>query len=364
MGTDGSGIGGLLSLYVAAEGAGTGFRLYRYRSTRVVQPGGKDPARGTQLLLIFGIPLMLVGGIVGNVWAINLHGVNAVIPAIFFDLIALFVLVWLSIRLWIAMEARRRRTRYVIAEISYPDAPGDVTSAMRRIHKSSRTLRKGRAHAEGMFGDLELDRLVYEAAEQAVISSELSAAARKLKAAQTGEDREALAAASARLAEASRFLREVETSLARAAGTAKQLSADITRPEKERAAQAAKEQRREQARAELDRATIRAELRPTTNGGSDIEERVNAVRAGYDEATGAAEAVLSGHPDVVNQPDLATNEDPAADSRHAAREAVWKATKFSAGKAAKFSITTAKIATEKIRSEAAKRRDESESQDQ
>jgi hypothetical protein len=237
-------------------------------------------------LLVYGMPLLAIAVVVANVVAFKVWGLDAVIPAILLDVVALFGLLWLAAMLWVAAEERRVLTGYVISEHSYRDAPRQVTSTMRRIHKSARSVTGGRANAEGMFGDLGADQLVYEAAQQAVVSSELSAAARDLKASQTSEDHDALKSASGQLDEILEYLQEVEASLKRAAGTASRLSENIARPERERAARklaeeaaAAKAQRRDQARARLDEATIRAAARPVADT-SDIEERVSAVHDG------------------------------------------------------------------------------------
>ena len=69
----------------------------------------------------------------------------------------------------------RRTTGYVISEDSYKNAPHSIKVSMRRIYKAAAAIETGRAHTDGMFGDIEVTRLVYSAAQRAVLSSELSA---------------------------------------------------------------------------------------------------------------------------------------------------------------------------------------------
>ena len=357
MGNEAPGSGdGVFALFGLAFGAMHVLRLYRYLRTRVVQPGTDDPARRLKWLLFYGVPLLAVVVIVINVVAMNVWGPGAVIPLILLDVIAVGGLPWLAAMLWVAAEERRVLTEYVISEHSYRDAPRAVTSIMRRIHKSARSVKSGRANTEGMFGDLGTDQLIYEAAQQAVVSSELSAAARELNASQTSEDRDALESASGQLDEILQYLQEVEASLKRVAGTANRLSENIVQPEKDRAAEklaeeaaAAKAQRRTHARARLDEAAIRAVGRPVSNA-SDIEERVSAVHEGYEEVSRISDAVLRGRPVAAEEPSLTPADgDSDDDRRRAAREAVWNATKASASKAGKLSIIATRYGGEKLR---------------
>jgi hypothetical protein len=356
MGNEGPGSGdGLLALFGLALGAMHVVRLYRYLRTRVIRPGAADPARLLKSLL-YGVPLLAVAVFMANVAMFDVWGLDAVITVIVLDVVALFGLPWLAAVLWVAAEEQRAFTGYEISEHSYPDAPRQVTNAMRRIHNSARTVSHGRANAEGMFGDLQVHQLVYEAAQQAVMSSELSEAVRDLKSSQTSEDRDALDSASTQLDEILQYLVEVEASLKRAAGIVNRLSDNISRPERERAAvkraeeaAAAKARRREQARAQLDEAATRAAARPSV-GPNDIEDRVSAVHAGYEEASRVSDAVLEVRPVTAPKPTRTPAGDDADDDRRrAAREAVWKATRTSAGKAGKFSVTAARLGAEKIR---------------
>lgn len=354
MGTGTSGNDGT-SLFLAATGAIFVFRIYREIQTRVVQPGGQDPARPLKWLLICGVPVLAIGIVVANVIAFKAFGVDALILAILLDVIGLIGLTCLAGALWTAAELQRRQTGYVISEHSYLAAPRSVKSSMRRVHKSARTVRGGRAHQAGMFGDFELDQVVYEAAQQAVVSAELTTAVDELQGAATTEDAEALKAAAGQLDEILHYLQDVDASLKRAASTASKLSEDIARPAQERVARklaadaaAAKAKRREQARARLDDVAVRAAARPVANGG-DVEDRVTAVHAGYTEARSVSDAVLHGRP-AIPQEQKAESTAAAEEDRHrAAREAVWKATKLSAGKAGKFSVAAAKAGSEKIR---------------
>lgn len=126
-------------------------------------------------------------------------------------------------------------TGYVVCEADYADAPRHIRSAMWRIFKSALSVRGGSAYQTGIFGDLELDRVVYSAAERAVISSELCAGMRDLGEAQDGE----LLDTAEQLADIRRFVLEVEAALKRAAKTASRLSTSLSDCAKERATQQA-----------------------------------------------------------------------------------------------------------------------------
>ena len=189
---------------------------------------------------------------------------------------------------------------------------------------------------------------MFETAEHAVASSELAAAVHELRSTQSAEDLDALRAATKRLDEMCCHIEEVEASLKRTSGSAKRLSDSITRPEEERAEQrrasiaaAARDERRRRARAQLDEAVARAAVQPATDS-ADIEDRVTAVGAGYQEAAQASNAVLMG-PTATNE---AHGEKPAGDQPNekgrAARKAVWKATKLSASSARKLSAAAGK----------------------
>jgi hypothetical protein len=353
--TSGNGGGGLLSIFYLTIGGLHGFRMYRYVRSRVTRPGARDPGRSNMRLVMWGLPVATIAVVVANVVAINFYGGAAVIPALLLDVVAIVGLLWLALVLWEVAEERRRRVAYVIADVSYAGAPGQVKSTMRRIHKHARAMRGGRAHQEGMFGDVGLDQLVYEAAEQAVISSELSGAIADLKESASSDDREALAAASGQVEDIGRYLQRVEASLKRAATTANRLSEKIVRPEEERAARqlaeeaaAAEADRRAQAMSRLNTATARASVQPTVDV-ADVEDRVTAVHAGYEEVTQVSDAVLQGRPTPVASDQAPAKDEPEEDRRRLAREAVWKVTKVSASKAGKFSAAAAKAGGDKFR---------------
>lgn len=216
--------------------AWTGIALYRYRTSRVVRPGATDPARAYKWLLICATAMLAVALVAVNVWVITRYGVGALIPATSVNVIGASGLIALSVIAWISVERRRRRAGYVIADVSYRHTTAEISSSMRRINRSARTLGKGKSYHWGVIGDIGLDQLVYQAAEHAVVSSELSAAATKLKSSRDPDDQEQVSAATARVDEISRHLREVEASLARAAQTASRLSARLTRPDTDDAA--------------------------------------------------------------------------------------------------------------------------------
>lgn len=257
--------------------------------------------------------------------------VCALVAAIVSTIIAAFV--------WLAAEDRRRKVGYVICEADYVSAPRQIKSTMRRIYRSAQVVRTGRAHQEGMFGALELDRLVFSAAEQASMSSEIVVGIRDLGPNSGSGDRDLIAEADDQIKQISAHLSSVESTLKRAATTANRLSGWIAEPERREAARKAADaayeatqDRRRRAREKLEEATAQAKGK-TRLDAIDIEERIAAVSAGYDEAAGLSNRTLQGE-------ELPTNDSP---SRKAA------VAKESAGKAAKRATALGKAGAKKLR---------------
>ncbi|STZ33326.1 Uncharacterised protein [Mycolicibacterium smegmatis] len=241
--------------------------------------------------------------------------------------------------LWLAAEDYRRKEGYVVCEADYADAPRQIKATMRRIYRSARAVRVGRAHQDGMFGELELDRLVFAAAEQAILSSEVAAGVRDLKPDAQESDRELIAVADTQIKAITEHLVEVERTLKRSASTADHLSKKIAEPEKRWAEQKAADEartaaqdRRRRAREKLEEATVEAKAKVPVEA-ADIEERIAAVATGYDEVTqvsGGEEGEKVDSPSHVSS----TDEDPKAVGPAAIRAAKYsavQATKRSSG---------------------------------
>lgn len=278
-------------------------------------------------------------------------GPAAIVLVIGCALLALLLWAVVSMWLWLRAEQQRRAARYVICEADYEDAPRQIKSSMRRIYRSARAVRAGHAYQGDMFGELGLDHLVYSAAERAVLSSELAAAVRDLRPDAKRSDHSLLHDADAQVASIKDELASVEAMFKRSATTADNLSERITEPERRRAAQVAEEEaataaddRRRQALRRLEDVSTRA------NAGTDlehsqVEDRIAAVAAGYDDITEVSDRILG---DVsVNVP--APNGDDGSPPSSRTRDSAVRAAKFTAGKTAKWSASAAKAGTEKIK---------------
>ena len=150
----------------------------RYRATR---PGMEDPGgqlvRRLQWVTVALAAVVAIAAVGLLAWL----GPVAVILVVFCVVIAVVGGIAAAILLWLAAEQRRRTCRYVICEADYANAPRQIKAALRRIYKSARSVRSGAAYQRDMFGDLGIDQVVYSAAERAILSSELAAAARDLR---------------------------------------------------------------------------------------------------------------------------------------------------------------------------------------
>lgn len=323
--------------------------LYRRLRARAVDPDRIDPARGLHLLLLWGCPATLVLVLViVNVGANQLFESEALLPALILNVLAVGALIAAAIQLWEWIEIRRRETGYVICEGSYIAAPRHIKRSMRRIYKSARTVRDGNAYRQGMLERLELDRLVYSAAERAVISSELSAGTQDLRMDARGDDQQLLDSAEQQLADIREYIEDVEIALKRTAETASRLSASIPDPVKERAEQQAareaalaSEARRRDARARVKEASVRAGA-PAKVSSTEVEEHVSAVYSGYREASRISNEILAGEGPLVS------NEDEGAERRSTSATA-WKVARWTASKATKASSAAAKYSADQIK---------------
>jgi len=336
----------------AAVGIG-GFVLIRkwvqYRR-RAVNPDMVDPAPSyrVQWNLALGaltLAVVVLAVAVARAW----EGLGLFLSAVL--LIAAIVGAVLGyVLIWMAAENRRHATGYVICEAQYLAAPAKIKASMRRIYKSRASLQAGTASECGMLPGAEIDRLVYEAARRALLSAELATAVRELSADARAEDNDALGAANAKLQEIQNELIDVEKRLTRSSAVASKLSQRLAEPEKKRAREdiadrlaAESTQRRSAARARLDEAAARAASLDSKLDAGDVEERISAVHAGYEEVvtlSGGLIGTPDPQPELVKKASAETNE---------MREDIAKAVKASALKAGKLSGAAAKWGAARIR---------------
>lgn len=212
-----------------------------------------------------------------------------------------------------------------------------------------------------MFGDMELDELIYATAERAVLSSELSAAVTDLKPDAIAADKEVLDRANEQIDEIIAYLGDVERSLQAGARASGGLSDQMARPQRERdaaqrveAAAQASAARRRTDRARVEDAITRASAK-TPIDPADIEDRIHAVRAGFQEAAEISRAARF-------QPNRSETVDPArladgdveVDRTAKTRSATWKTARSAANATAKASAAAAKASAAKYK----KRRDQ------
>ncbi|WP_396908636.1 hypothetical protein [Mycolicibacterium sp.] len=337
---------------LAAAGVG-GYQLFRlvqrlrHRATHpdMVDPG-KDLVRWLQWVACGLAAAVALVAVALFAWL----GPVAIILVVVCVLAAVVAGVVAAGWLWVVAEQRRRACRYVLCEEDYADAPRQIKSTMRRIYRSARSVRSGAAHQQDMFGDLSLDQVVYAAAERAILSSELSAGIRDLRPDAKAADQALIENVNEQIRAIKDELASVEATFKRSARTADNLSERITEPERRRAAEHAKEaaeaaasDRRERARTRLEEVSMRADATLDLSHG-DVEDRIDAVAAGYDEAKQVSDQILN---------DLNGVQAPRADTRNdsatTTRDSVRKAAKFTAGQAAKLSAAVAKASGDKLK---------------
>ncbi|TXH16587.1 MAG: hypothetical protein E6R06_30650 [Mycobacterium sp.] len=207
------------------------------------------------------------------------------------------------------IESRQRKYEYLICADDYVEAPQPIQTKMRKIFESAESLRDNRAHRDGMFGDLDIDRVLYSASEQAVNAATLNVAKRKLQSVPGSVDEDGLRRARAGLHKIGRQLDQVEAELSRAATAANSLSTKIIAAEKA-CEQAAKDSeatvRRDQKRADAHRLLDNAVMQTRSTSRIDtggIGDHVESVAAGYDDATKITDKVLDpGSTEPAKQP--------------------------------------------------------------
>jgi hypothetical protein len=270
---------------------------------RVTNPTARDPARALVLLLTCSFLLFALAIVVGNVvlvcW-LGLVGVVLVPLLGSFDLLLLSALAAALEKLNRIADPLRRRHKYLISADDYAAAPLLIPGTMKQIFKSAWSLRASRAHREGMFGAIDIQQVLYSAAEQAVQAAEINASVHDLEANAGPTDADALRRARVALLKIDRYLDKVEAELKGAAKTAKSLSKKLNEAERARAVarkeELAAERRREaqaMARANIENSTARAKS-TTRIDATDIADRVGSVSAGYDEARRVSDDVLHG----------------------------------------------------------------------
>ncbi len=226
---------------VPLVGAGIGgiylVRVIQRLRHRAVNPDMEDPGQRFVRWLPW-VPFVLFAGVaIAAVALIAWLGPVAIIFVVACALVALLAWATLAFVLWSAAEQRRRASRYVICEADYTDAPRPIKSTMRGIYRSAQLMRSGRAYQSDIFGDLGLDHVVYSAAERAILSSELCAAARDLRPDAEPNDRALLDDANAQIQAIKEELAEIEATLKRSSKTDDKLSKSMIEPERQRAAE-------------------------------------------------------------------------------------------------------------------------------
>jgi hypothetical protein len=251
--------------------------------------------------------------IIGNVEALRWLGFNILLAGqlAVVDLLVLGGWIATLTKLHRIADTIRRRHRYLICEEDYAAAPLVVQGKMQEIFKAGRSLATSRAHCEGMFGDIDTDGVLYSAAEQVVQAAEINTSLRKLKTNASPSHEDAIRRARVALRNIGRNLDEVNADLGIAAKNAKNLSKKLAEAERARiAAQkeelVAERRRAEQAEARMkvEQSTAQAETKMRVDA-TDIADRVAAVSAGYDEASGLSDEILGGSDAAAPPPSFA-----------------------------------------------------------
>ncbi|MFJ3113788.1 hypothetical protein ACIPI2_07280 [Micrococcus luteus] len=327
---------------LAAGGVGGVMAFYKIRKhlARVADPDRVDPSRHFWL---FKVAMLSV--IVAALWwmVVSIPSDLQALLAVFLVVAAAIVYFFAAMYVNFRAALHRRTTGYVISEDSYKNAPHSIKVSMRRIYKAAAAIETGRAHTDGMFGDIEVTRLVYSAAQRAVLSSELSASTTDLvrvggiaALAQTGQ-------AQARLKILVNEIKEVERSLGRTKKAAGQLSSDLDDSSRAAEQQRASEARQQRSRTVMDHiedvtARIDAAAAPDAR---DIEDRVTSVHAGYVETV----TISNQAGGTRTQPESGSTQ---SNRRHKIARTSWTAAKFTAAGVGKLSTTAARRGFETI----------------
>ena len=283
---------GFTTAVVAGAGGIYLYRRIRELRRRAVNPDVQDP--GPRFRLVANLLLAILGAalIALAVFAVRAWGGWGVILAVVLVLGAAIGYALGAAWIWISVEQRRQAAGYVISEAQYRSAPRQIKSSMRRIYSSAASLEGARATQAGMFGGLELQRLVYGAAERALVSAELAAALNDLTLGADSEDAATRKVANEKIQDIQNYLAEVEDTLNRSSKKAEVLSRRLAEPERQQAQRVHAEReatasadRRDRARATVEEATARAAAESDHDPAS-VEAKIDAVIAGYDEVVG------------------------------------------------------------------------------
>lgn len=298
-----SGVGSAVSVVAAGAAGLYAFRVIRQLRRRAINPDLKDPARN--LMRWLQVLAVAVAALIASVAAALIwwQGPAAIVLVVPIALLVLMIGLLVALYLWVFAEGQRRTTGFMICEVHYPDAPRAVKASMRRIYRASHLVQSGSAFSVGIFGDLPLDRLVYSAAERAVVCSELVAAIRHLRPDAVDADRVALEDANTQIRDLTAFITDVELALERSADSAKQLSVQMAGRERRREASTAaspqvviREDCHTRARSRLDEARDRARTMDEVDI-NDVADRIQAVQLAYQETAEIANKVL--YPEVL-----------------------------------------------------------------
>lgn len=327
------------------------FRKVRQFRRRAVNPDMDDPAPSFRLrwlvaLVVVALLLVVLAVIVAPAWeGLGLFLSIALVVGAVVGLAVGFVAIWVS------AEQRRHVTGYVICEAQYLDAPRKIKASMRRIYRSAASVRSGEAYRAGMFKDLEIDRLVFGAAEHALVSAELATAIRGLSDNARSQDGAALATAKAKLQEIQDQLLDVENSLTRGSKTAEQLSRRLAEPDQSRAREQAAERRaaeeaasREFARARLDDVVVRAAGMESKIDAAAVEEKIEATHLGYEE-------VVTLSAGLIGTPAARSTAPTPGSAPKFGKEDVAKVAQASGVQARKLSAAAAKWGSNRVRSQ-------------
>jgi hypothetical protein len=286
---------------------------------RASDPDRRNPTLDHVKLLYVGLASMVLGLVLANV---PKGGPSSSLIMVGTGVWALGILLTAVFVIWTFVEFFNHQQASTIVEKDYLDAPPDIRRTMARIYRAARSVRRGEAHTRGFIDGTELQRVVYSAAQQAVLSSELSVDIRELTLSRDPEDRRTVAEAEKQIDGIRKNIKAVEARFSRAADTAKQLSEEVIRPEREREnaakraqKQAIDDERYGEARSRLTDATERAKLQAQiSEDGTSLENHITGMRDGFQEVAEISKRVERG-PVLPNDSAAPEGESDAPGSR-------------------------------------------------
>jgi len=137
---------------------------------RVTNPVARDPSGALMLVLICSWLLFAVAFVAGNVVVLCWAGFNLLVlqGLGLVDVLVVSGMGAASGKLNQIADTLRRQHNYVICAEDYAGAPRHIKATMQQIFLSAESLRTSRAHQEGMFGDVDIEHVLFSAAERAV----------------------------------------------------------------------------------------------------------------------------------------------------------------------------------------------------